>query len=194
MTRRSFLLRPERVAYFEANGWRAYYDRNWPRLLSLILRLCQEQFHIPFPVSLLAAYDITRASIAWVPVDHDIARVDMYYEKFYRLARQYSGLSFDPAQAGRLETAYNEVHRRLAGQTNKDEFIQVMVQLHSAIFGLSAEEARYSAECRVRANDTVDKITSKTSQNPEEDWARLEGLLEECYHSINETLVKRAKA
>jgi hypothetical protein len=24
---------PERIAYYEANGWRAYYDRKWLRLL-----------------------------------------------------------------------------------------------------------------------------------------------------------------
>jgi hypothetical protein len=37
----------------------------------------------------------------------------------------------------------------------------------------------------------VDKITSKTSQNPEEDWARLEVLLEECYQSITVILRNR---
>ena len=62
---------PERVAYFEANGWRAYYDRKWLKMLRLIVGLCQEQFRIPFPISLLGAYYTTRASLAWVPVDHD---------------------------------------------------------------------------------------------------------------------------
>ena len=79
---------PERVAYFEANGWRAYYDRKWLKMLRLIVGLCQEQFHIPFPMSLLAAYYTTRASLAWVPVDHDEQKVLAFLEKFYRLARR----------------------------------------------------------------------------------------------------------
>src|SRR5207247_1942422 len=85
---------PDRVAYFEANGWRAYYDRKWLKMLRLIVGLCQEQFHIPFPMSLLAAYYTTRASLAWVPVDHDEQKVLAFLEKFYRLARRYSGLKF----------------------------------------------------------------------------------------------------
>ena len=48
---KSFAFDPDRVAYFEANGWRAYYDRKWIRLLRLIVGLCQQQFRIPFPVS-----------------------------------------------------------------------------------------------------------------------------------------------
>ena len=103
-----FAFDPDRVAYAEAHGWRAYYDRDWLTLLRLIVELCQSQFRIPFPVSLLAAYYATRASIAWVPLDHDEAKVQAFYEKFYRLARRYSGLSFDPARAHPLVRAFYE--------------------------------------------------------------------------------------
>ena len=51
-----FTMNPERVAYFEAAGWRAYYDRKWFQLMRLLVALNQEEFHIPFPMSLLAAY------------------------------------------------------------------------------------------------------------------------------------------
>jgi len=80
-----FKFDPERVAYFEAAGWRAYYDHKWFKMLYLIVGLCQEQFHIPFPMSLIAAYYTTRASLAWVPIDHDEHKVLAYLEKFYRV-------------------------------------------------------------------------------------------------------------
>ena len=179
---------PDQVAYFEAHGWRAYYDRQWFRLLSLIVRLCQAQFRIPFPVSLLAAYYVTRAAAAWAPVDHDMTKAQMFYEKFYRIARRYSGLRFDPARVGALELEYNEVHRRLSGKPDKTEFIQTMIDLHSAIFGISPEDARESAELRVQANNTVDLITSRTSKDPEADWAKLEQELRLCYRSIQRVL------
>lgn len=67
----TFQFDPSSVAYFEVEGWKAYYDRAWLKLLRLIVALAQAQFRIPFPISLAAAYDITRASIAWVPKDHD---------------------------------------------------------------------------------------------------------------------------
>ncbi len=190
----AFQFNPDRVAYFEAAGWRAYYDRNWLRLLNLIVSLCQEQFRIPFPVSLLAAYYVTRASVAWVPFDHDERVVQAYYEKFYRLARRYSGLTFDPAQVAALELKYNDIHRNLSGKPDKTEFVQTMTELHSAIFGLSPEQVRESAALRVLANNTVDLITSQTSTDVEGDWAKLEDYLRQCYRSIQRALESRQAA
>jgi hypothetical protein len=175
---------PDCVAYFEANGWRAYYDRKWLKMLRLIVGLCQEQFHIPFPMSLLAAYYTTRASLAWVPVDHDEQKVLAFLEKFYRLARRYSSLKFDPGHVAALELRYFDVHRQLVDEADKSRFVQALVDLHAAIFSLSPEQVRESAEWRVLAASTVDLITGKKSSDVEGDWARLEEYLRRCYRSI----------
>jgi hypothetical protein len=180
----SFGFNPDRVAYFEAAGWRAYYDRKWLRMLRLIVGLCQEQFHIPFPRSLLAAYYTTRASLAWMPVDHDERKVLALLEKFYHVARLYSGLKYDPARVAVLELQYFDVHRRLAGNTEKGEFLQALIDLHSAILDLSCEQVKESAEWRLRAANTVDLITNNTSTDVESDWAKLEEYLRQCYRSI----------
>jgi hypothetical protein len=179
---------PERLAYYEAAGWRAYYEHNWLKLLRLLVGICQEQFRIPFPASLLAAYYMTRASAAWVAIDHDEQKVRTLHEKFYRIARRYSGLDFDPARVAALEEQYWDVHRRLsaAKQADKTEFIETMTDLHSAIFGISREEARESAELRVLANNTVDLITSNVSTDPEADWQKIEDYLRQCYRSLRE--------
>jgi hypothetical protein len=186
----AFQFDPDRVAYYEAEGWRAYYDRAWLRLMRLIVGLCQEQFRIPFPMSLLAGYYTVRASAAWVPVEHDDRVVQSYLEKFYRIARRYSGLRFDPARAGALEAKYFDVHRVLVGQSDKSGFVQILVDLHSELFGLTPEQARESAELRVRAAETVDRITSKTSTDVEGDWRRLEEDLRQCYRSIQRELAR----
>jgi hypothetical protein len=182
---------PDRIAHFEAIGWRAYYDRKWLKMLVLLVRLCQEQFHIPFPLSLLASYYTVRASIAWVPVNHDERKVLKFLEKFYWLAQPYSGFNFDAERVAALELRYFAVHRRLSGEPNRDDFVQVMVELHSAIFCLSAERVHESAEWRVMAADTVDRITSKTSTDVEGDWAKLEEYLRRCYRSIEQELKER---
>jgi hypothetical protein len=181
---------PDRVAYYEATGWRAYYDHQWAKLLNLVVSMAHEQFGIPFPFSLLAAYYVTRASIAWVPLDHDAELVGRYYEKFYRVAQRYSGLNFDPAAVGKLELQYNDVHRKLSGKPDKTEFIQTMIDLHSALFKITPEQARESAELRVLACDTVDLITSHTSLDPEADWRKLEAYLQQCYRSIEKQVPK----
>src|SRR5258708_2082815 len=142
---RIFTMQPERVAYFEAAGWKAYYDRKWLKMLRLIVLLCQEQFHIPFPMSLAAAYYTTRASLAWAPVEHDEQKVLKYLEKFYNVAGRYSGLQYDVKKVAALELQYYEVHRRLSGKAEKEELLQTFIALHCALFGLPANQPPESA-------------------------------------------------
>jgi len=184
----TFTMNPGQIAYYEAAGWRAYYDRKWLKMLRLLLQSLQEQFRIPFPMSLLAAYYTTRASRLWVPVDHDEQKVLTYLTKFYSVARRYSGLRFDVREVARLELQYFEVHRRLSGKPEKEEFLQTLIALHSAIFALSPEAVRESAEWRLKAANIVDLITSRASTNIEEDWRALEDYLRRCYSSIQQAL------
>lgn len=182
----TFTMNPERIAYYEAAGWKAYYEHKWAKMLRLMVGLCQEQFHIPFPMSLAAAYYTTRASLAWVPVAHDERKVLAYLEKFYRVARRHSGLSYDIKQVATLELQYFDVHRRLSGKPDKEEFLQTLMALHSAIFAISPEAAKESAEWRLLAANTVDLITSKASTDIAGDWTKLEEYLRRCYRSIKQ--------
>jgi hypothetical protein len=183
-----FRFNPDRVAHFEAAGWRAYYERNWAKLFRLITQLSHEQFRIPFPQSWLGAYYVTRAAAAWAPKRNDPSTAHHFYERFYRLARRHSGLRFDPGQVARLELLYNDVHRHLSGLPDKSDFVRVMTALHSATFGLPPALARQSAELRVLANNVVDEITGKRSLDVEGDWRRLEEYLRGCYRSIERAM------
>jgi hypothetical protein len=185
---RQFEFNPERVARYEASGWRAYYDQDWFRLFQIVHALCQEEFHIPFPLSLVAAYHSIQASEAWAPIYHDTEEVRRQLERFYRLARRYSGLTFDPGQVAELELKTWVAHRELSGKPDKRRLISSMIELHSALFGLDPRQARESAQYRVLANTTVDLITNRTSSDPEADWAKLREYLRRAYVSISEEL------
>jgi hypothetical protein len=174
-----------RIAELEAGGWRAYYDRDWPRVVRLMVALNHEQFHIPFPLSVVAALHVARASIAWAPVAHDEDAVRGHLRRFYRMALRWSNMDFDARRAADLEVGYWVEHRRLLGVSDKAPFVQAMAALHAELFGLPAEKMRESAEWRVRANNTVDLITSGQSQDPEADWSKLEAELLACYRSID---------
>jgi hypothetical protein len=187
----SFALRPERIAQLEGGGWRAYYDRDWPTLLRGMVQLNQEQFHIPFPLSVVAALHVARGSAAWAPLDNDPDVVRGHFIRFYRMARRWSGLTFEPRRAAQLEVQYWIEHRRLVGNPDKEPFIQAMTALHSHLFDLPLERMRESAEWRVRANNTVDGITGGQSKDVEADWSKLEGELVECYRSIQRELDRR---
>ncbi|GAB4551573.1 MAG: hypothetical protein OHK0023_18660 [Anaerolineae bacterium] len=184
MPKAAFQFNPEQVAHYEVEGWKAYYDRAWLRLLGLIVALTQAQFRIPFPQSLRAAYHIVRASVAWVPQTHDSDKIQQHLRQFYQLARRYSGLVFEVERAAQLELRYWDDHRRLVRQPNKSDFIQTMVALHSEIFAITPKQAQESAELRVEANNVLDTITGKTSDDPARDWRRCEELLTACYRSL----------
>jgi hypothetical protein len=184
-------LNAERLAELEAGGWRAYYDRNWPLVVKLMVQLNQEQFHIPFPLSVVAAFHIARASVAWAPVDNKPDETRLHLLRFYRIARRWSELRFDPVRAADRELTYWIEHRRLVGDPDKSAFVDAMTALHAELFGLSPERMRESAEWRVRASNTVDLITGGTSVDPEADWAKLEQELRECYRSVNRELARK---
>ncbi len=101
-----FAFDPDRVAALETEAWRAYYDREWLKLLYCTERGCAEQFHIPFPLSLEAAFWATRGAIAFKPVDNDVPLALAACERYYAIVRRYSGLEFVPADVARAEVRY----------------------------------------------------------------------------------------
>jgi hypothetical protein len=75
-------------------------------------------------------------------------------------------------------------HRRLVDNPDKSDFVQSLAALHGELFSLPTDQMRESAEWRVKANNTVDQITSGRSQNLGADWLRIEEQLVHCYRSI----------
>ena len=174
---------PDRVALLEAEGWRSYYDRDYPRIFWLMTQLTREQFHVPLPLAAVAAARIAMAMRAFIPKDHDMAAVRSKIERYYEIVRRYSRFAKDLSRVSELEAEYWDVHRRLIGKPDKREFIDTMVALHAAVFGLTPDRSRESAELRVEANNTVDRITAG-STNADAEWALLTEQLSRCYRSI----------
>jgi hypothetical protein len=181
-----FVFDPDHVANLETEGWRSYYDRNWPRVLYLMERTAAVEFHIPFPLSIRAAYLVTRAAIAFKPIESDLPATRSFLERYYRMVRRYSGLTFDPVEVARLELEYWVVHRRLAGAADHGELVDVLTELHATTFGIPGERARDSGDWRTKAAVTVDRITSRRTTDVEADWRVLEEQLRSCYHSLRE--------
>lgn len=172
---------PDRSAALETAGWKAYAARNWPRFLLAMTRLNAEQFHMPLPLAILGSWYLVRASLAWVPADHDEAMVRSSLEQFYRLARRYSRLSFNPERAAECEIRYWDAHRRAVRQTDKQAFTQAMIALHGELFGISPEQARESAELRVEANNVYDPIALGEKAGTDAEWSAVQLLLQRCY-------------
>jgi hypothetical protein len=181
---------PDMIAYYETEGWRAYYDRNWLRAFGLMVRLSESQFHIPFPRSFLAVYHIIRASVAFVPRDHDLRVVSRHLMAFYRIAAVANSGAFDPQAVAELELRYWVLHRELAEIPDADKraLIDCLAALHAALFGRAPAEMRDSAISRVAAADAVDRITSRRAADPAADWALVEASLRRAYSQVKQAV------
>jgi hypothetical protein len=179
---------PDMMARLEASGWKAYYDRKWLKALLLMLRMDQEQMHIPFPRSVVAAGNIVQASIAFAPADHAAAleQVRACLRRFYALVAAANTATFDPDQVGDLELDYWIVHRQLATARAADytPLVESLARLHAGIFGGTPAGMRPSAASRARAAYHVDLITSKRSPDPQHDWRQVYFYLRRCYEQI----------
>ena len=185
--------RPDRVAYYEAAGWRAYYDRKWPRAFWLMVRLNREEFQMPLPAAVAAALDIVRASLVFAPADNDVPKTAEYVRRYYEKARRSAGLQADPQTLSDLEMRYWVVHRELAleriQQPDKDNLgpmVEALTDLHAALFEVSPQAARRSAELRALAAKTVDRITGRYSTDIAGDWRQVETYLRQAYRAVLE--------
>jgi hypothetical protein len=192
--KREVYFNPYKVAYYEKSGWEAYYDRDWVRAFRLMVALNREEFHMPFFTAVSAAVDIVRASIAFAPVDNDVPNATEYLRRFYEKARRTSGLKADPATLARLEMDYWVVHRDLAIERKRNPnleniapMVDSLINLHTALFGISGEAARRSAELRAQAAKAVDRITGRYSANIENDWREVESYLQQAYNAVLST-------
>jgi hypothetical protein len=182
---------PHRVAYYEKAGWEAYYNRQWLRVLTLMVGLNREQFRMPWWAAIRAAFDTVRAAKAFAPVDNDLATAQRHLVSYFAKARHYAGIAAGAEELAALEMDYWVVHRQLAvrrQQNQADDDIEPMVtafaRLHAALFGASEEAMRPSAQARALAAVAVDRITGNYSTDVAADWQAVERYLVEAYRAI----------
>lgn len=191
---------PDRVGFYEKAGWAAYYDRDWPRVLWLMVRLNREQFRMPWPLAVAAAADTVRAAAAFAPADNDIPATQRHLARFYEKARRSAGMRADAETLAALELRYWVVHRELAVRrkvSRRDDDIMPMVDslaaLHAALFDSTPERMRVSAALRALAAVAVDRITGGYSDDAAADWRRVEELLQQAYRAIRAVDLRAAE-
>ncbi len=179
---------PDRLAYLEVAGLRAYYDHKWMLMLRLVVQLMHEQFNLSWLRAIQAAYYVTRASVAWAPLDNKPQVTRRYIHKFYKLAARYgSGYNrYDPRKVGEAEYKYWVLHRNRGLHPDSDIalYISCLADLHSVLFDLPLDQAQESAENRAHGTDAIDRVTGKRSTDIEADWKEAEHYLRIAYRSV----------
>jgi hypothetical protein len=194
-----YLIDPDTIAFCEAAGWAAYYERNWPRVLRLMVRLNRAQFGMGWAAAAAASLDTVRAAAAFAPVDNDLAATRRHLTRYFARARRAAGISADAATLAARELDYWVVHRELANRrklSRQDDDLTPMVdslaQLHAAVFDATPERMRVSAALRALAAARVDRITGGYSDDVAADWARIYQLLRDAYRAVTLVGARRA--
>lgn len=182
---------PTTIGHCEAAGWAAYYARNWPLVLVLMVRLNRAQFGMGWLDAVAAAGDTVRAAAAFAPVANDLPATRRHLTRFFARARRTAGIGADAATLAALELDYWVVHRELANRRKANRhdddltpMVNALARLHAALFASTAERMRVSAALRALAAARVDRITGGYSDDVAADWARIHQLLHDAYRAV----------
>jgi hypothetical protein len=184
-------LDPDEVSYCETAGWAAYYDRDWPRVLRLMVRLNRAQFGMGLAEAVAAAVDTVRATATFAPAANNLKATHRHLTRYFARARRSAGIATDATTLADHELDYWVIHRELANRRKADRadddlalLVDALARLHAAVFGSTPERMRVSAALRALAAARVDRITGGYSDDVAADWAAIYRLLRDAYRAV----------
>jgi hypothetical protein len=180
---------PVGLAHIETEGWRAYYDRDWSRAVSLMLQLHHDEFGLNWFDTFVASYHATRAQIAFAGQNNNAPLAQAYLEKYYAVMARARGLRYDPAAAAEAEMRYWIVHRQVASRPDDyTPLVGVLADLHTLVFAVPPDAARASGVERTAAAAAVDRITGRRSTDVAADWREVEARLVAAYTIVAQAM------
>lgn len=181
---------PDEVARLDNSMWRSYYAREPVRMFFQLADLLRSQYHFMYLKSNLVAYHAAKAAFVF---KKGASRAD-YVQALPDLVRYYSYLHdisttpFDVKRAADLELEWWIVHRQ-RDQYKPGDLDRAVAVAAAEFYGVSADKlleyGRFRAEAMVirdeKANEGV--VT-------EEDWTKMESLLDNSWRSLWQNLHK----
>jgi hypothetical protein len=180
---------PGRIADLEYQAWTGYYLRDWPQVLTAVVKLVREGFGMDWYRTLHGAWLMMRAAQLWAPVpdnDPDGARACM--RRFYALVRLSYGEPASPVEAARLEIdwwrAHREVQYSLAPAGTDDDLVESVTRLYSYLYAEPPTKVRSAAVGRVRAMHLSDRWVREGCQPDSPLLPQLRAALVRCYATL----------
>ena len=185
---------PQRVGTIEQEAWAAYYYREWPRLLQLMLEMIQGQFGLSPAQSLEAAYFATQAQVVWADRGASGGEAEDLMRQFYALVREPAGGRYDVDRAAALEINWWAVHRNRDQYPDRSVLASALADLYAEVYRLPVEAALPAGEHRARAMDLADQWIreGKVRDSVLLDQVRAE--LVQSYQALHDALAARRAA
>jgi len=142
---------PRRLAYYEKENYVAYYRKDWLRLLRASVGLVRESFGLSLWQAVYGAYLVARAEVAFAPFpDNDVPKAEAYIQRFYQFIKDVHHEDFDVERAAKLEVNWWSVHRKLFGNSENQELVEVLTNLYAEAYGVAPEQVRAAACLRAQ--------------------------------------------
>jgi hypothetical protein len=183
---------PARVAYAETYAWVAYYQRDWPTLARLLIRLAQDTFGLTEPQATQASSQGTRAQVAFAPFpDNDVPQATRLQQDFYRYIKEvHPQEAFDPIRAGELDVRWWVIHRQLFAKRENQPLIEAIADLYVEVYRVRRERIMQAAVYRAEAMQFSDRWVREGHVAGSPLIPQIEAELVKSYQSLKENVAK----
>jgi len=169
---------PDRTAAIEVDMWKAYYDKRNVSLFLDLVTLTRELYRCPRSTAVRIAYHFARAAATFADIRSGYEQVLPDLEDGYRIARDWSGLNYDPAVIAKAELAW-WIARRIPGKDSPEQVGALIADLNAQFYGVPREKVLEASILRARAGRLRDE------GGPYANWPEIGRLLTESYRSLH---------
>jgi hypothetical protein len=142
---------PIQVAHFEKEAWVAYYQRQWLKLLRLLIGLVRSTYGLSLWQAIRVGIPLTRAQMAFAPQDNDVPKAIECMRQFFAYIKEKHGEDLDPHEAALAEVSWWVVHRKFFGHSDNPEVIEAVACAYAAAYRVDPAIVREAAYHRAQA-------------------------------------------
>jgi hypothetical protein len=178
------------VGRLDAAMWRSYYERKPARLFWQLARSLRAQFDIGFVRSFPTAYLAAKAAFVFKDGRSraDYAKALPELERYFASINAVAAEPFDANAAARNELEWWIIRREPGTHTTAD-WERLIAAVAAEIYHVPAERAAEYARLRVEAMVLRDQRGGSIT---EDDWRRINALLEQSWGSLAAAVRKRS--
>jgi hypothetical protein len=175
---------PNRMADLEVRMWRSYYQQETATLFGTLVIALREQFQYPWAKAARAAFHLSRAASRFGRAQSGYEVVLPDLERAYRIARDWTGAGFDPAQVAQAELAW-WVARRNPEQRKVENVGHLIAAVFARFYEVPQDRVEEAGLLRARAADVRDRGDVSA------DWTKVSELLHQSYASLHAAIAKK---
>jgi hypothetical protein len=169
---------PDRIAALEVDMWQAYYDKRNVRLFWDLTVMLREQRRYTWTKAATEGFYLARpaARFARMRGGYDAVLPDL--EHAFRMAKDWTGATYDPAAVARAELAW-WVARRDPKAQSPENVGRLIGELYATTYGVPIERVANAGRLRAEAA----ALRDRGRQQP--DWDTISDLLHRSYRELH---------